>query len=400
VNIGIASSDRIVTIDVVRGFAVLGILVMNIVALGMPVYAYVDPYYFGGTSRADLTAWSLAYVFADGKMRALFTMLFGASMALVTDRSERPAVMHYRRMGWLFLFGMVHAWLFWFGDILVEYAVLGAIAFAGLRWRPTTLLVAAALCIALAVADDFLAWQQLGAIKAEGGAAWAQVRAAAAPNARVIAREIALYRGGVLDVFVARAPVTAMFQTRLLAISAPETLGFMVLGLALHRLGFFAGAWRTATYAKLVGLGLLTIPAYSMIAAELLAARFDPATIPLADCLGLLLRPWLALAYAAGLILLVRSGRAERLVASLAAAGRMALTNYLATTLILTTLFYGYGFGLYARFGRAELYWIVVAVWLAILLWSKPWLSRFTYGPMEWLWRALTRWSLPPLRRN
>ena len=119
---------------------------------------------------ADLAAWALAYVFADGKMRALFTMLFGASMALVADASERPAATHYRRMAWLFLFGMAHAWLLWFGDILVEYALVGAIAFVGWRWRPAALLFAVvALCFAVAIADDLLAWQQLE--RAEGGGA-------------------------------------------------------------------------------------------------------------------------------------------------------------------------------------------------------------------------------------
>ena len=351
---GEESDDRLVTIDAVRGFAVLGILAMNIVALGLPVYAYVDPYYAGGTSPADLTAWALAYALADGKMRALFTMLFGASMALVAERSARPATMHYRRMAGLFLFGMAHAWLLWFGDILVEYAIAGAILFAGWRWRPSALFVAAALCLSVGVADDWLAWQQLATEKAAGGAAWAAVLASAAPDPAAIAGEIARYRGGFLDALAARAPETWLFQTRLLAQSMPETLGYMAFGLALHRLGFLAGTWRKTTYRALTAAGVVALALYPPIIAHLVATRFDPAVIPLTDLLSSLLRPWLALGYAAAIILLARSGRAGWIVARLAAAGRMALTNYLATTLIATTLFYGYGFGLYARFARGR----------------------------------------------
>ena len=105
---------RIITIDTIRGFAVCGILVMNIVSMGEPGYAYVDPNYYGGAHGADLAAWALAYVFADGKMRALFTMLFGASLLLITDaaedRASGPARVHFARIFWLFAFGMLHAW--------------------------------------------------------------------------------------------------------------------------------------------------------------------------------------------------------------------------------------------------------------------------------------------------
>jgi uncharacterized protein len=129
------------------------------------------------------------------------------------------------------------------------------------------------------------------------------------------------------------------------------------------------------------------------------AHRFDPAFLPLADALSLMLRPWLALGYASALILLAGSERAQALVARLAAAGRMAFSNYLGTSLVMTTIFYGYGLGLFGTFSRAQLYPLVLGQWLLILGWSRPWLARFRYGPFEWLWRSLARGRLQPMRR-
>ncbi len=401
--------DRIATIDAVRGFAVLGILVMNIVAMGMPVYAYVDPHHYGGATGADLIAWAAAYVLADGKMRALFTMLFGASMGIAADRSDGAAGGHFRRMAWLFVFGMIHAWLFWFGDILVLYAITGAIVFIGWRWQPAPLIFIAAACFLLIIADDLLAWQQLTALRAAATApgaseaavtTWNTVIASVSPPPAALAQQIALYRGGFLDALAARTPTILMFQTTLLPLSLAETLGYAAFGLALHRTGFFTGGWRTTTYRALLVAGGVAILFYMPIVRLLITVRFDPATIPLADMFSFLLRPWLALAYASGIVLLVRRGSSPRLVARLVAAGRMALSNYLGTTLIATTLFYGYGFGLYGSLGRANLYGIVIAIWIMILLWSKPWLDRFAYGPLEWLWRGLSQGKFPPSLRK
>ncbi|MCA6224246.1 MAG: DUF418 domain-containing protein, partial [Phenylobacterium sp.] len=125
------TGERILSIDVVRGMAVLGILLMNIVAMGLPTYAYLNPVYGGGTTGADFWTWAVNNVLADGKMRALFTMLFGASMVLIASRAEAgsglgPVQTHYRRLFWMFVIGMIHAYFFFLGDILVTYALAGA----------------------------------------------------------------------------------------------------------------------------------------------------------------------------------------------------------------------------------------------------------------------------------
>jgi uncharacterized protein len=403
---------RIETIDAVRGFAVCGILIMNIVAMGLPAYAYIDPFYYGGAEGADRVAWAAAYIVADGKMRALFTMLFGASMALIADRAEGrtpgPAATHYRRLAWLFVFGMLHAWGLWYGDILVVYALAGALGFAALRWPTSLVLYTAAGLFALLIALDLVSWHDLAALRdaatAPGAPAiardsWAAVLHAAMPS-DATTTEIALYRGSVADAFAARAPMTRLYQTTLLPTSLLEALCFMLFGLALYRSGFLSGRWPRWAYRALLAAGyLVALPLHGPIARLLLETRFDPPIIPLASALSLLLRPWVALAHASLVILFVTSGRGRWLAVRVAAAGRMAFTNYIGSTLIATTLFYGYGFGLFGALSRAELYGVVAAIWAAILLGSKPWLDRFAYGPFEWLWRSLARGTPQPFRR-
>ena len=404
------AEGRMATLDGVRGFAVCGIFAMNVCAMGMPGYAYVSPYYYGGTSRADLIAWGLAYVLADGKLRALFTMLFGASMALIADgaevraaRGEGPgaARTHFARMGWLLLFGMAHAWLLWFGDILVLYAVAGSIAFAAWGWRQSAVGFACLSLLAASLALDLLRWNNLAALRmvAEGSdapraavEAWRHILLSASPADPAIAEQLRAYRGGWADVFAERARATMLFQTSALPAALPETLGYMLLGMLLHRAAYFTGAWPRRRYLLTIAIGYgMCLPLYAPIVRLLLTTRFDPVTLPLADAASFVLRPGMALAHASVVILLLRGRVAGRLGIRMAAAGRMALSNYLATSLLATTLFYGYGLGLYGMLSRAELYWVVLGVSAAMLGWSKPWLARFSYGPLEWLWRSLAR---------
>ena len=385
---------------------------MNIVAMAMPTYAYVDPTYFGGAEGADRLAWGLAYVFADGKMRALFSMLFGASLLIVTDAAEGrtpgPARAHYARMAVLLGFGMIHAWLIWYGDILFEYALGGMLVFVARKWPPSALIYAILLLIGWEALHDLISWRDLSILQqiatgpnapADAVREWQKVVDEATPYADLITEEIRLYRGGFGEVFAARAPMTMLFQSVLTINALPATMGFMGLGMLLFRLGFWAGAWRRRTYAGLVAAGAAALVLHVPLAAAILAHDFDPAFLPLADLLSLLLRPFVATGYAASIILLVRAGALEWLIDRLAAAGRMAFSNYLGTSLIMTTIFYGYGLGQFGQWSRAELYWIVLAQCLAMLILSKPWLAHFRYGPLEWAWRSAARGALQPMSR-
>lgn len=411
-----AEAGRITTIDAVRGFAVCGILLMNIVSMGMPGYAYIDPTYWGRPGPVDFGAWAIMYVLADGKMRALFTMLFGASMLLISDRAaarsdgRSPAETQYRRLFWLFVFGMLHAWFFWYGDILTSYAIAGAMAYPLWRWRTRSLAIFAALLLTVQAGLNLGHYASLqsaqAAATAPGATAkqkaeWEKTLRATTPDQAAAQAEYKGYRGSFVDALNARVPLATLFQTMLLWLGMPELLGFIALGMVLFRTGFFSGAWRTRSYLIVIGLGyLVAVPLMIPVARAVMASRWDPVTLPLYDTAAFVLRPFIALAHASLVILLVRSGAARALASRLEAAGRMAFSNYLGTTLVTTTLFYGYGFGLFGELSRAELYLVVLGVWALILGWSKPWLARFDYGPLEWVWRRLATGQPLSIRKS
>lgn len=408
-------TDRHLTIDAVRGVAVLGILLMNIVGMGLPSYAYVSPAYYGGDTGVNLAAWAIAYVLVDGKMRALFTLLFGASLLLIADAAEGrapgPRGTHYRRMVWLLLFGLIHAWLFWYGDILVTYAIAGSLAFL-LRGQPPRRLIG----IGLVILGLVMAWSLMGHFHftqmramadAPGAApelveAWRKAAAELAPSVAAGQAEIAGYRGGFADAFAARLPMLQFFYGYLLpTVFIWEALGFMCVGMALFRLGFFTGTWDIRLYARLAAVAIPVGAVFGApLAGKLWMVRWDPVTTLATDALAIPIHLLMGIGYAAATIAIVKSGLLRGAVERLAAAGRMAFTNYLGATLMTTTLFYGYGFGLYARLARAELYLIVLGVWAIQLIFSKYWLDRYNYGPFEWAWRSLVKWQPQPMRRS
>lgn len=405
-------SDRHITIDAVRGFAVLGILLMNIVGMGLPSYAYVSPAYYGGSEGANLAAWALAYVLVDGKMRALFTLLFGASLLLIADKAEGrplgPARVHYRRMFWLFVFGMLHAWFVWYGDILVSYALAGSLAFLFRRQPPRRLIGAGLVLLGLLIAWGLMGHfhlAQLRDLAAAPGASpeavkqWQKALAGIEPPFATAQAELAGYRGGLADAFRARVTMTGFLQLYLLPnVFIWEALGFMLVGMGLFRLGFFTGDWPVRVHARIAAVLVpVGIVFGAQLAAKLWMVRWNPVTMLATDALAIPIHLIMAVGYASAVIAIVKGGvRLERL----AAAGRMAFTNYLGASLIVTTLFYGYGFGLYGYLERYQLYLVVLAVWVLQLWGSKAWLDRFGYGPFEWAWRSLVQGKPQPMRRG
>ncbi|MBS0361381.1 MAG: DUF418 domain-containing protein [Proteobacteria bacterium] len=411
----VAETDRHISIDAVRGFAVLGILLMNIVGMGMPAFAYVDPTYAGGSTGADLWTWAVNNVLTDGKMRALFTMLFGASAVLIADRAEGqspgPAATHYRRMLWLFVIGMLHAYFLWWGDILVTYSLAGLVIFPfrKLSWRVQIGIGVAILGLLLVVnlweAAQLIAMH--AAATAPGASpeavkAWQDASQLVAPSAQLGQTEIAGHRGGFLDALRVRAMASRLIQMYLMPTSEiPEAIGQMFVGMALFRTGFFTLKWSSRAYATMIGVGyLLAVPATAALAWMIWRSGFEPLTINRLEDWQQVTRPLVGLAHASVLLLIVRSGAAQAVVNRLAAAGRMAFSNYLGTSIITALVFDGYGLGLYGRLSRFQELIVVLGVWVFILAWSKPWLARFHYGPFEWIWRSLVRWKPQPFVRG
>lgn len=403
---------RIATLDIVRGVAVMGILAMNIVAFAMPIQAYFSPFAFGSDSALDLAAYAFNFVLIDGKMRGLFSFLFGASMLLVIQKAEAKdqsaASITYRRQIWLLLFGMVHFYLIWFGDILISYALTGMVAFlfrrAGVKALIGWGIALVALQFAIMAASASYA-HQLAAAVAQPGASEEAVRAwnsfsndfAASPEQ--LRETLALHLGpwaGIVHVQVTRELFDPLFFTLLFG---PETLAYMLFGMAALKSGLLTGQWTERSYERLALIGFaITIPVYSLLCWMLFADGFTvpgiftwymAATVPF--------RPLMVVAYAALIIILTEQG--GWMVDRIAAAGRAAFTNYLGTSIVMTGLFYGWGLGLYGSVSRIELWLVVIEAWALMLLWSKPWLDRFAYGPFEWAWRTLARWQVQPLRK-
>jgi uncharacterized protein len=325
---------------------------------------------------------------------------------LIAERSVHPAETHYRRMFWLFVFGMIHAWLLWFGDILVFYSIAGALGFW--LWRQSRQVLVlfglsmALLTLGLNVTHYADLAGKRDAAEAPGASAatvkiWHDTAAAETPPPGTPERETQLYRGGFGDALSARAPMTMFMQTVLLPVTVPEVLAFMTLGILLLRGGFFSGGWSRRRLWLAVGAGYgLAVPLTALIAWWVWQQKFDFVLMPLTDTLSMLCRPFIAMAHASVVMLLVQSGRP---LARLAAAGRMAFSNYLGTTIVVTTVFNGYGGGLFGQLSRAELWWVVLGMWVLMLAWSQPWLARFHYGPLEWLWRSLARGERQPFQR-
>ena len=409
-----ASPCRLRPLDAVRGVAVLGILLLNIIDLAMPGYAYVDPRFYGGATGPNWWAWALAYVVADGKMRGMFTMLFGASTVLIAERArasgQAPALVHYARMATLFVIGMLHAYLIWSGDILVLYAVCGAVIFAARRWRPPLLLTVGIALLAFKLINGITAYAQVDALRTAAsrpGASssekvpWQAFQAHAAPSPSSIPGELASHRGTYAQALAERFRTTIFMQTVINAQALIDTLGLMLIGMALYLTGFFSGVWTERSYWIAAAPIPLVWLCYIPLITWLERTGHSPLTMIATEAIQLtLLRPVLSLGYAALVVLFIQSNKGRRLADRLVATGRMAFSNYLSTSILGTLLFNGYGLGWYGYLERWQCFPVVVAMWLLMLAWSKPWLERFAYGPFEWIWRSLARGHLQPFRRH
>jgi uncharacterized protein len=408
------TGERFLSIDAVRGFAVLGILLMNIVGMGMPAFAYLDPVYWGGHTGADLWTWAVNNVLTDGKMRGLFTILFGASTVLIADRAaqsgEGPIRTHYSRMFWLFWFGMLHAYFLWWGDILVCYAVAGLFVFPFRKLRPWILILIGAAVLAALIAFGLFQAGQIEALRnaalRPGASAatvkmWGDVRLLVDPPPSMAHDEIAGFGGGFLSALKARALLAQVMQLEYLPSDAlGEAFAQMLIGMALFRLGFFTLRWSTRGYVIMMAVGYgVGVPLTAWLAWRIAASGFDPIVLNRLEVWQAAPRPLIALAHASALLLLVRSGALTGLVQRFAAAGRMAFSNYLMTSVITTLVFCGFGLGLYAQLSRFQQLAVVAGVWAFIMLWSKPWLARFYYGPFEWAWRSLVKLKAQPFVR-
>ena len=399
----VAEAGRIDAIDVLRGVAVLGILVMNVQAFAMPWAAYFNPTAYGDLEGANLYVWVAGRMLADQKFMAIFSMLFGASIVLMTERAEARGDarrVHYRRMGWLLVIGLLHAHLLWSGDILFLYAVCGMLVYP-LRRQPPGRLLALGVAM-LAIASAHSVWTGLTLPYWPEEARSGLIQEVWRPTPEMIAGELAAYRGAWLDQQPVRSASALEFETYILMTwGLWRAGGLMLIGMALFRSGVFSAERSPRFYSALIGVALaigLPLVAWGIVSDF---ARGWPLW---SFFVGVQFNYWpsiaVGLGYVGVVMLACRTGALRALTRPFAAVGRTALTNYLLQTILCTTLFYGHGLGWFGSVDRVEQAGVVVAVWAIQLVASPLWLQRFRFGPAEWAWRSLTYGARVPLRRT
>ena len=392
---------RIVALDFVRGFAVLGILLANITAFAQSDLAYYwPPAMPGGATRGDELIWLAQLVLVDGKFRGLFTLLFGAGMALFADRAAQPGSATGRqitRLLWLGLFGLLHFYLLFTGDILFVYAIGGLVALLALDWEAGKLfyvgcgwaLIGAALSLS-SYAPSALAEMSpalFDPFAQQSLADYAQARIAEASALLSVHSDGSFWQIVHYRLVENSADLIHYAESALL-----ETAPLILIGMGLYRCGLFHSADLRRRWRVWAWVGLLLGSALNFAAGLFLLRQGFPLFQTQAAYFGLLALTNLPVLPAAMLLLTDWSMaiRASWLHDRLVAAGRMAFSNYIGTSLVMVLIFQGWAGGLAGTMHRTELLLIVALGWALMLTFSRLWLARFRYGPLEWMWRCLT----------
>ena len=381
-----APAERIEAIDILRGFALFGVLVVNLV--GSFRDSFLQHFLYPDPSRglADRFADSAIRIALEGKALTIFAFLFGAGLAMQYERLSRsqadPAGLLRRRLLVLFGFGLAHLLLVWNGDILTEYALLGLVA------------------LALVQAPEAKLQQWITSLVVVSVVAPAFVMGFLLPDEATLRREIveatSVYANGSwLEIREYSVREFARLTPVLLTL-LPQTLAIFLAGMIAWRRGYLAepdahvpALRRLAAIGLGVG-GALTL--FNQLEPAGLAYVAMAVTLPVAPLL-------LAMGYAASLMLILRGERARHVLAAFGALGRMAFTNYIVQSLVFGFIFFGYGLGLFGQLGTVEALAIGIALYALQLAYSRVWLARYRYGPLEWAWRSLTYGEPQPMRR-
>ena len=414
----VGEMERVRSLDVLRGVAVLGILYMNIQSFSMPDPAYGIPVAWGDLTGVNFAVWLFGRLFVEAKFMTMFSMLFGAGILLMAQRLEakgrRAGFIHYRRMTILLGFGALHSYGLWTGDVLFHYAACGMLAFP-LRRFPPTALIALGLGL-LVIGSLIVSVMGLGLSMADSAYAdlmnWDSVE-----QTMNTAAQWEAYRGSYSEQLPQRVSESIEMQTFVFFFYMLwRVLGMILIGMGLYKLGVFSAALSARAYATLIALALFVgLPVVALGVWHAFAAEWRGVFV---GYHGSMYNYWgsllVALGWIAAIMLLCRRmdprdfdaapsvSAAVFLIgtrARFAAVGRMAFTNYIMQSVICTWIFYGHGLGLYGDVSRVGQLGITAAVWLAQLAYSPLWLHYFSMGPLEWLWRCLTYMRVQPIRR-
>jgi len=415
--------DRIESLDVLRGFALLGILLVNIVAFGLVSSAFLDPgIYLTPIGGIDYIVWAFIELSSEGAMRTLFSILFGAGVVLfVTGSTAKSGWLHYRRNFWLLVFGLINAYIFlWPGDILVTYALSGFVLWFVRNWKARSLLILATFLILIGSLQNFAMKNTLeiardaaeemkisiskGEEFSEETAAWAQgwIDYEEDNQAEIdnIPNEIKKRTSSYSSAYEYNLEkANEMIYFVLPFFLFLDALMMMVIGMALFKLGVLDGGRDIKFYIRMMCVGFLTgisINAYEVLL--ITNSNMDIIeTNPYFRFTYHFGRLFMGLGYLGLVILLIKIEKLESLRFRLACVGRMALTNYLMHSVIALFIFTGAGLGLLGKFSWSQLYLFVLLIWVIQLYISPLWLKYFYFGPVEWLWRLLTYLKIPKM---
>jgi uncharacterized protein len=410
------ASERIDSLDVIRGIALLGILLMNINGMGLP-FAYSDPTLAGGSDGLNLKVWIVNNMLFEGTMRGLFTLLFGAGAILLTSRLEKrgagiaTADIYYRRILWLLLFGIGNVYvLLWHGDILYPYAIFGLMLFPFRNASVEKLFLVAGILISVGILWDVSDYHNkltlqsevaiIQEIKSQGLeisklqedklVEWQKFKTKHTQDE--IDQQIEKMHQSYFTVLFEKVKFNQFMQTWLpYRLWVWDILSYMLLGMAFFKLRIFHGERSNRLYLLMLAIGYtFGVTINYMETSILVKSNFDALMILKADQTYQIGRLFTTMGHVGLFMLFIKSGILRLLQKSLAAVGKLALSNYLMHSIVTSFIFYGDGFSLYGRLQRYELYYIVVALWVFQLIVSPIWLRYFQYGPAEWIWRSLT----------
>jgi uncharacterized protein len=401
-------SQRIPELDILRGFAIFGILLVNMALFNHSIYAAVLNL-AGPLNRLDQPArWSIAF-FAEGKFYSIFAFLFGLGLATQYRRAQahgtRFVPFFLRRMGVLLGIGLIHAYLFWIGDILMLYALLGAVLLLFRNCRPKTLAIWAMVFLIIPLVINGALFGLVALARSAPGSA-ALVDTALAEQQRTYqalsVQADQVYASGTYAAITWQRVHDMKFIYFTWPFMAFNVLAMMMLGLYAgarrifddipRHLAFIRRLWRWGLIVGVIGNLVYVIAGQA-------ANRSDPSPQLLVSLVGQSFgAPALALFYMTSLVLLAQKATWQRRLQPLVSVGRMAISNYLLQTIICTTLFYGYGFGLYGWVGSAAGVLLTITIYVLQIPLSAWWLRHFRFGPVEWLWRSLTYGERQPMR--
>ena len=428
----LSQQERIIILDSLRGFAILGILLMNIPGFALPDPVMYDPSVLNEWGTVNYKSWYFINWFMEGSQRAIFSMLFGAGIILFITRQEKkteglwPTDYFLRRQLWLLVFGLFNAFvLLWFWDILFQYAIIGIIMFAFRRLSPKALIIGAALSLLLMTVRenvDFYRQKQviskgeqvakmdttttkLTDDQKEALGAMTGFKEKASPEAKKkqMEKNLAVVRGGYCDFYKYQSERSFYGEVHYTYDGLWDIMVFMFLGMAFFKNGVITGQASTKVYWGLFigGLGIGLILSYFRLQPLIDYAfnRFD-YTKNVSFEFYEISRTFRALGIFGLLMLLYKSGWFKWLFALMRPVGQMAFTNYLMQSLLVGLFFYGIGFGMYGKLQRHEMYYVVGVTWILQIIWSHTWLRYFRFGPLEWAWRSLTYWKKQPMKKS